>query len=260
MLEKHPTKDRLCVPDVFASDPNFTPQKCKSIFGFVGVCISQCVPQVKNAEVPLPQSTCPKGQLCSPCYDPRTLLETGACSMGALACQGKPPHPKDGVCKDYEPTLDVSGFPKCCPDGEAHCAGPKLVGEKDRARLAKCAGGKSFCVPDKLLKRGGKYTFKKCKSVGNTEGRCLSVCLPEIISQLDLLPISSCDKGERCAPCYDPRSGKATGACSQGYCEKGPTEPPPGQGGNAKILIRLWICRNLQNAAQKVALIVQNQT
>lgn len=235
MLESHPTDGRVCVPDVFATDPNFTPQRCTSVFGFSGVCISQCIPQVRDADVPLPKADCPAGQLCSPCWDPRSFEDTGACRLGSLACVPMPPNPgKDQVCRDFLPILDVSSFPTCCPQGKAHCAKPSLVAEGDRGRLAKCADGVSLCVPDDLLLRGGKYTPPVCRSVGNTEGRCLSVCLPEVASQLNLLPVSSCKPEERCVPCFDPRTEQDTGACTVGHCDKGPTELPPSKGGKCK--------------------------
>jgi hypothetical protein len=40
------------------------------------------------------------------------------------------------------------------------------------------------------------------------------------------LPRDTCDATERCAPCYDPRTGVGTGACAVGNCDKGPSEPP----------------------------------
>lgn len=235
LLENHPSNGTLCVPEVFATNPDFTPQRCTSVFGFAGVCISKCIPQVKDAAVPLPQANCPQGQLCSPCYDPRSFEDTGACRLGSLACVPLPPNPGDDkVCRDFLPILDVSNMPKCCPNGRAHCAKPELVPEGDRARLSKCADGKSYCVPDPILKRGGKYTPPKCKSVGNQEGRCTSICVPEIASQMDYLPQSTCAADERCAPCFDPRTDEDTGACTIGHCDKGPTQLPPSRGGVCK--------------------------
>ena len=54
----------------------------------------------------------------------------------------------------------------------------------------------------------------------------MSVCIPEVAKQVDQLPVDICDQNERCSPCYDPRTGQGTGACTMGYCDKGPSQPP----------------------------------
>jgi hypothetical protein len=43
--------------------------------------------------------------------------------------------------------------------------------------------------------------------------------------QLESLPRDTCSASERCAPCYDPHDGRATGACALG-CDLGPSEAP----------------------------------
>jgi hypothetical protein len=220
MLESGPNKS-LCVPDEFATDATFTPEKCTSIFGQPGACLSVCIPQVRDSPIELPKANCTGNQLCAPCVDPRTEQPTGACKMGDMACDYTE---VDGPCTDYEPTLDVSKYPSCCLDGQAHCAPGDLVPENSRALLGTCNGG--YCVPDNFLKRGGRYTPPTCKSVGGREGRCLSVCIAQIAEQKDTLPVASCKPDERCAPCYDPRTGMGTGACNAGPCDKGPSEAP----------------------------------
>ena len=62
--------------------------------------------------------------------------------------------------------------------------------------------------------------------MGGREGRCLSVCVQSVIKDLSSLPQDVCEQDERCAPCYDPRTGMGTGACTIGVCDAGPTEPP----------------------------------
>jgi hypothetical protein len=212
----------ICVPDEFASDANYTPKKCTSLFGQPGACMSICIPQVKNAPVALPKDVCPGNQLCAPCIDPQTNKESGACNQGAMACE--PAAPSSG-CTDYLPTLDISSYSSCCSSGMAHCAPANLVTEKDRKDLETCNGGVGYCVPDEFLKRGGRYTPPTCKSMGDREGRCLSTCVPAVAKDVANLPQSSCLAHERCVPCYDPRTGLATGACGKG-CDKGPVEGP----------------------------------
>jgi hypothetical protein len=139
-----------------------------------------------------------------------------------MACD--PPENIDD-CKPWEPTLDLKQFPTCCPQGRAHCAPSNLVEPNQAKDLSMCEDGTSYCVPDDILARGGKHQPPKCKSVGGREGRCLSICVKSVADQLDYLPQSSCKPDERCAPCYDPRTGAGTGACTFGPCDE-PAEPP----------------------------------
>jgi hypothetical protein len=65
---------------------------------------------------------------------------------------------------------------------------------------------------------------KTCASVAGAEGRCLPSSLPQIAAQKDFLPKDVCGAVELCAPCFDPSTGKATGACSTVACDA-PTKP-----------------------------------
>ncbi|MBI5477962.1 MAG: hypothetical protein HY906_03855 [Deltaproteobacteria bacterium] len=214
--------DSLCVPDEFSTDANFTPVRCTSIFGLDGACTSSCLPQVRDAAVKLPKDVCSGNQLCAPCTDPQTDAPSGACDQGAMACE---PPADDGPCADWEPTLDVSAYPSC--GARAHCAPVELVAEDQRADPATCPDGQSYCVPDDFLRRGGRYTPPTCSSVGGREGRCLSTAIPKVAADKATLPVASCNPvDEVCVPCYDPRTGMGTGACTKGTCDPGPTEGP----------------------------------
>jgi hypothetical protein len=100
-----------------------------------------------------------------------------------------------------------------------------LIPTAEQSQLAACPGG--FCAPDSLTESAGKGVPATCVSVAGSEGRCLSTCLPEIASEANLLPQSTCASGELCAPCYNPTAadaGAPTGACSLA-CDK-PADPP----------------------------------
>jgi hypothetical protein len=56
--------------------------------------------------------------------------------------------------------------------------------------------------------------LRTCRSIGDSEGRCISERVPEVAKQKNALPTEGCSAGERCAPCFDPTSGEETGACS----------------------------------------------
>ncbi len=215
----------LCVPTEFAVNADYTPPRCTSVFGLKGVCLSGCLPEVKNAETPLPRSSCGVNQFCAPCVHPTTKKKTGACDFGKMACD--PPEVLDD-CKPFQATPSVlKQYKPCCQmeKGRAHCAPAEYVEAAQRKDLRTCPDGKSYCVPDEILIRGGKHQPPKCKSLNGREGRCLSVCIKSVYEQLKDLERSSCKADERCVPCYDPRTGMGTGACTVGPCDK-PLEKP----------------------------------
>lgn len=224
-LGKDPATGGLCVPKEFATDGNYTPPVCKSLFGLNGVCLSECLPEIANAEVPLPQSTCAAGSRCAPCQDPRTEADTGACEFGALACH---PPPKIGKCQVFEPNMDLSPYTPCCTaqGGRAHCAPAALVPENQKKDVELCPDGNSYCVPDDILAAGGRFQPKTCRAMGR-EGRCISICVKSVKDQLDMLSSDGCAADEVCAPCYDPRTGQGTGACTVGPCDEAKEQPKP---------------------------------
>jgi hypothetical protein len=230
-LEQGPGGDTLCVPDSISTDAGYSPRACASVFGLDGACISTCIPLVRQQPIELPRASCAPDERCAPCVHPLTLEETGACGIGERACK---PFRPIGKCDELPPTLDLGQFASCCPaaGGKARCAGGDLVkgamdGFKAEEFLLPCPDGMGggYCVPEEILARGGRYQPKGCRSVGDREGRCLSICVKAIAEQKDTLPQADCQPHERCAPCFDPRTGIATGACTLGPCDK-PKELP----------------------------------
>jgi hypothetical protein len=221
MLAPGPDGETLCIPDEIATDPDYSPRACTSLFGLEGACISTCIPMVLDQPVPLPQDVCASDERCAPCVHPLTKEETGACGIGERACT---PFKPLGKCDTLQPTMDLSKLASCCPEGKAHCAPKDLVssgadGFNMDEFLALCPDGKSYCVPDEILARGGKHQPPTCKSAGGREGRCISICVKAIAEQKETLPVDICQPHERCAPCFDPRTGIASGACTLGPCD-----------------------------------------
>lgn len=218
----------FCAPDTFIqSDGQAVPPTCTSVAGSEGRCLSTCLPEIAAEADVLPQSTCPSGQLCAPCYDPVAadpMAPTGACS---LACD-HPAKPPTVITCPYTgpPIIDPTVFPACSPAcSGAHCVPAALVPMADQSQLAACPGG--FCAPDSITQTAGEGVPPTCVSVAGSEGRCLSTCLPQIASEASVLPQSTCAAGEKCAPCYDPLASNPrtpTGACSLG-CDQ-PAQPP----------------------------------
>jgi hypothetical protein len=197
-----------CVPDIFAKYANqYTPPTCKSVGGFEGRCLSTCIPQVHDQETFLPQDICAATERCAPCYDPRTGADTKACSQG---CDSGPKNPP-------------ATFAKCC-GGAGYCVPKSAVPTADQAQLGAetCTGTDILCAPDKLT--DSAYKPPACTSLAGLEGRCLPDCLPAVAAQKDRLPKDTCTTGELCAPCYDPVTGKDTGACTRGGDK--PVNPP----------------------------------
>lgn len=187
-----------CAPDIFVAYANqYTPPTCKSVSGFEGRCLSTCIPQVAEQVTLLPQDICKASERCAPCYDPRTGADTKACRQG---CDTGPKNPPQT-------------FTKCCGD-RGSCVPKSIVPASDVAQLGTdtCTGTDILCAPNTL----SDLTYKPptCVSLAGLEGRCLPDCLPAIQAEKDRLPKATCDTGDLCAPCYDPVTGKDTGACT----------------------------------------------
>lgn len=107
---------------------------------------------------------------------------------------------------------DPSELPACCQDlgGKAHCVAN--VPAEFQSLVSACEGG-GFCVPDVFIETGGVHTPPKCVSLGDAEGRCLSVCVPRVAEYKDILPQDKCAPDERCVPCVSPLDNKPTGVC-----------------------------------------------
>ncbi|MFO0679541.1 MAG: hypothetical protein U0169_23645 [Polyangiaceae bacterium] len=214
----------LCVPDTFiAANGRAIPPTCKSIGNLEGRCLHGSLPEVAAKQSLLPVSTCQSYERCTPCFDPQTGQATGACS---LSCDPGPKTPPPGppVCPyTGPPLLDPTAFPSCSSAGGAHCLNAALVPPAMTSQLKSCSGG--YCVPDVFIASAGNAVPKTCRSLLNAEGRCLHVGLKQVEADLDKLPRSTCESYERCAPCYNPIDGQATGACSQS-CDPGPRERP----------------------------------
>ena len=160
-----------------------------------------------------------------------TPLEGDVAAAGADG--GTTTRPTDtgngGACTNdpvtVEPLADPSSLPACAPAcGGAHCVPTARVPAAAKGALAACSGG--LCVPDTLIKSGGAKP-KSCKSIGDVDGVCLSVCVPQVAMYKDLLPPADCAADERCAPCVSPLDMKETGACKIGV-QTAPTCKPGG--------------------------------
>jgi hypothetical protein len=221
----------LCVPDPFIITGGvYQPPACKSLNGADGVCLSACIPQVRQYEAILPTEGCGPAERCVPCISPIDGSNTGACDIKGTCDDGtgtNPPPPSDGddpsTCvHEGNPVINPSALTPC-GDG-AHCLQAALVPPDFKDRLGNCTDATMKCVPDIFLETGGKFIPATCRSVNDAEGRCLNKVIPEVAAQAALLPAATCGAGELCVPCYNPIDSTDTGACKLS-CDTGPTEP-----------------------------------
>lgn len=185
----------------------FNAKTCTSLKGAEGRCLSVCIPQIAEQATFLPKADCADGELCAPCFDPRTGENTSACNQGC----------------DLGPTKPPVTFGKCCGN-QGSCVPKSAVPTSDQSQLGRdtCTDANDLCAPDKLSEPG--YKPLACTSIGGSEGRCLASCIPQVAEQASRLERDVCDDGELCAPCTDPIKGTSTGACTRNG--DAPTKPP----------------------------------
>jgi len=244
----------LCIPDaILATGGEYQPKACTA-FGGAGVCLPTIFPDLDKNKAFMPQDVCAADERCAPCVSPLDKSNTGACDLH-FACPNAPSNGSGSnsgsgsassggstgsgggddpaTCEyDGSPIVEPSKFPACptsvCGSG-GHCI-PSAQVPPDLAGNLKACDASSFCVPDPFLEAGGdKIKVTSCTSVNGNEGRCMSMCLPDIAAQASSLPqgaAAGCPETDACVPCFDPISGQATGACTSLPCDKGPTSQP----------------------------------
>ena len=197
---------QVCVPRDLAV-PGYVPAPCRSIGDVEGRCLSECLPVVSGQSATLPQSTCESGSKCVPCYDPVTGGLTGACNLTS----------------NDEPSEPRTVFPSCCGDA-GRCVPMDSLTDAQKGQVDRdsCTSTADLCVPRSLI--GATKPPPTCRSVNDGEGRCASTCLPVVATHASELPQAGCDPGDLCAPCFDPVTGDATGACGTVPSDH-PTEP-----------------------------------
>lgn len=216
-----------CVPEPYIrAANNYVPRRCTAFGGLVGGCVSRCVPMVAAQADVLSRDVCDAGELCAPCYDPQAgNAPTGACEVPRNCGDGGFPAPPPPLHCPYTgpDVIDPTRLPPCQCAG-SHCMPASRVPASQRGMLAVCNGG--YCVPDEFIRTANNTLPATCRPfAGMGEGRCLSRCIPMVASQASQLSQSTCGPTQLCVPCFDPRTGASTSACTQG-CDTGPREPP----------------------------------
>ncbi len=222
--------DGTCVADDFiATGGVFTPQRCTSISGAEGACLSVCAPKVAEKAALLPQDVCEDSERCVPCISPLDNLPTGACNLAYTCEEGYLDAPDDDppgpTCPHQgPPIIDPQTLEPCQGCGLGHCLGNDKI-PADKLDMFAACDAYQRCVPDAFIAAAGNYVPPTCASIAGVEGRCLSTCLPDVAAKAGSLPQDVCAAEHLCVPCYDPIDGSDTGACRLS-CDPGPAGEP----------------------------------
>lgn len=113
----------------------------------------------------------------------------------------------------------------------AHCVPNSMVPVQSAVNAFSPCDESSVCIPDSMINTTGGVQYKKCRSVGNLEGVCISQCNTDVASPVGstFLPQDSCHESEKCVPCFDPLRGGLTafnpcGNYTPSSCNPGPSE------------------------------------
>jgi hypothetical protein len=193
-----------CVPDEFIRTANnYLAPTCRPFAGMgEGRCLSRCVPMVATQASMLSQATCAANQLCVPCFDPRTGMNTTACNQ---TCDPGPREPR-------------FSFAQCC-GGRARCVPATAVpaAQRDSLSAMTCPAG-FLCAPNENLDPA--YRPVACRAtppplpvIGQLpayNGFCVSTCVNRSFFERLGTAQGTCGAGYFCGPCRTPL-GQRTG-------------------------------------------------
>lgn len=235
----------VCMPDAFIqTGGQYAPPSCASVGGAAGVCLSTCVPRVRQNADTYPQASCATQERCAPCVEDGA--PTGLCPID-YSCPPPPPPPpppaadppgaepgadppgsdpggddvKDAGAPPSRPPASPStppaspgGTGRCC-GGAGSCVPASGVPAAAAGRLsAEGCGTGEICLPDSLA---GGAAPRSCSAAIPFVGSVGGACIPECMVDLGglggtVVQQGSCSGGELCVPCEIPFAGP-TGLC-----------------------------------------------
>jgi hypothetical protein len=141
---------------------------------------------------------------------------------GAWGSSGGTPQGAGGTCGMNQ--IDPTTYPACTTCTGGRCVPTDQLTGAPVQLLAAC-DSTNACVPEQIVAQGENLLLRACTSLGGSEGRCTSLCIPAASNLKAYLPQDVCTSDERCVPCYSPNDGSAIGVCGLG-CDRPPIAPP----------------------------------
>jgi len=142
---------------------------------------------------------------------------------GGFVSTGGIPAGVGGTCGTN--TVDPSTYPACTTCTGGRCVPDTSLPQNELGLLAAC-DPTSHCVPEQIVAQAANVYLTPCTSIGASEGRCTSLCIPAASNLAAYLPQDVCQSTERCVPCFSPADGSPTGICGLG-CDPGPNPAAP---------------------------------
>lgn len=197
-----PCAGGFCAPEKMVKSQNMgLPKACSSLAGIEGRCTSTVILQVDAEKDSIPQDSCDANERCTPCFDPLTNKETGACRQVSCDAPKTMPKPLPTCCATGGKNLGL-----CMPTASLPAAAASGLEQKE------CPAANS-CIPAEEMAAG--FVHPKCTGsslLGQYDGVCISNCVKkDFLTNLGTAR-GSCSAESFCAPCKNPLTGAATGA------------------------------------------------
>jgi hypothetical protein len=236
----------LCAPTAIANG-NYQPQTCASWLGAEGRCLPACLPDVAAQASALKRDVCDQGELCVPCFDPVSGMDTGSCRIEGDAPANTTPETFPTCCPS--PNMSSPHRGTCVP---AQAAGSQAASLPNlNCEVLTGDGDDYVCAPTVEVVNPGQmfpsctttFTGPACPAfdffcaiarstaqgyIENKAGACIPSCfLSEQSTSIvlygtfttdQLYGQSTCMAGQDCGPCAypegHPQAGVSTGLCN----------------------------------------------
>jgi hypothetical protein len=185
------TAGRCAPDDLIAAGGKIDPTNCVAFEGTLapGRCLSVCLPAVASQPT-LESSTCAAGQRCTPCNDPLSGADTGAC--GTLGCdEPRPATP-------FKFPLCCGGTSTCVPRSQIPDAQEPSLNRRDCPQLTPDV---YLCAPTDQLPGHSPQPCSVSFSVippFSWDGVCVPDCI--IGSNATIIPRDGCPVDWSCPP------------------------------------------------------------
>jgi hypothetical protein len=193
----------FCAPEKMVKTQNMgLPTSCTSVGGIEGRCTSTVILQVDAQKENIPQDKCDANERCTPCFDPLTNAETGACRQVSCDAPKATPQPLAQCCATGGKNLG-----RCLPKASLPPAAASGLAQKE------CPSATDVCIPAEEMTAG--FVHPKCKGsslLGAYDGVCISNCVKKDFLTSVGTSRGNCSAESFCAPCKNPLTGAATGA------------------------------------------------